>query len=161
MTRPKSPPAKLQPSREHWWWRDRRLKLALDGNRKLDHFFHWKVKGRPGPEGKKWTPVQRQAIETALWLYELDARISHKYLLAKPAHLLGPDQLASVIALTHPTTAPARTSPTGGRRRSFEWSWIEYFDKHGEKGKVRKLRPAELDRMIAAMKFCMEYFLRG
>ena len=161
MTRLKSPHAKLRPSREHWWWRDRRLKPALAGNRKLDYFFHWKIKGRPSPDGRKWTPAQRQAVETALWLYELDVRISHKYLLAKPAHLLGPQQLVSVIALTQPTTVPARTSRTGRRRRSFEWSRIEYFDRHRDGGKDRKLRPAELERMIAAMKFCMGYFLSG
>jgi hypothetical protein len=160
MTRPKSPHAKLQPSREHWWWRDRRLTQALDDNGKLAHFFYWKEKGRPSPDGKKWTPVQRRGIETALWLYEFDARISHKYLLAKPAHLLGSEQLSSLIALTYPMEAQERTSQTGARRRPFEWSWIEYFDMRSER-KARRLRPAELDGMIAAMKFCMEYFLRG
>ena len=148
---------KIAPSREHWWWRENRLNRALNENPQLDHFFFWRMKGRKAPAGVKWTPAQRREIETALWLYELDARISRKYLLGKPAHLLGPAHLSSVIAVARPTSASA---PMVGRRRPFSWAWIEYLDKRNDK-KAPKLTRAEMDGIIAAMKYCLEYFLHG
>ena len=150
----------VQPGREHWWWRPSHLKRALNGNRQLDYFLHWKVKGRKNPEGKKWTPAQRQAIETALWVYELDARISHKFLFRKPAHLLAPDHLSSVVGIARTMSAPPPAPKAGRRRRPFAWTWIEYFDKRDEK-KSAKLTRAELNGIIAAMKYCLEYFIHG
>ena len=150
----------MQPSREHWWWRENRLKRALDGNRQLDHFFYWKVKGRKSPDGAKWTPAQRRGIETVLWLYELDARISHKYLFGKPAHLLAPEHLSSVVAFARPMHAFSPTLKADERRRPFAWAWIEYLDKRNDK-KAPKLTRAEVNGIIAAMKYCLEYFLRG
>lgn len=149
----------MRPSRQHWWWRENRLDRALNGNRQLDHFFYWKVRGRPSPLGTKWTPAQRREIETGLWLYEFDARISQKYLFGKPAHLLAPERLSSVVAFVHPMSASSPTSKTGDRRRPFSWAWIEYYDKRNDK-KASTLTHAELNGIIAAMKYCLKYFLQ-
>jgi hypothetical protein len=150
----------VPPCREYWWWRENRLKGALNGNRQLDHFFYWKVKGRKSPDGTKWTSAQRRAIETAVWLYELDARISRKYLFGKPAHLLTPEHLTSAIAAAQPMHVSSQKVKTGQRRKPFAWAWIEYFDKRNDK-KEPKLTRAELNGIIAAMKYCLEYFLHG
>lgn len=45
-------------------------------------------------------------------------------------------------------------------RRRFAWAWIEHFDKRGEK-KAPKLTRAELNGIIAAMKFCLESFVHA
>lgn len=148
------------PSRDHWWWQKTRLKPALLENPELDHYFHWKVKGRKSPRGAKWTPAQRQAIETALWLYELDARISRKYLFGKPAHLLSPAHLSSVVAISRPMKLSSPAAKTDGSKGSFDWAWIEYFDKRNDK-KAPKLTRDELNGIIAAMNYCLEYFLHG
>jgi hypothetical protein len=151
---------KVKPGREHWWWQKSRLKRALKENRHLDHFFYWRVKGRKSPFGTKWTRAQRQAIETALWLYELDARISGKYLFGQPAYRLERDELFSVVTITHPSKAPSHSPKAGAPRRSFAWEWIEYFDKRDDK-RAPKLTRSELNGMFAAMKHCMDYFLHG
>ena len=151
---------KVKPGRDHWWWRTNHLARALDKNRPLDHFFHWKVKGRKSPFGTKWTRAQQQEIETALWLYELDARISNKYLFGKPAHRLSRDELSSLVAIAPPSRAPSLAPKTGARRRPFAWVWIEYFDKRNDP-RAPELTRAELNGIFAAMKHCMEYFLRG
>ena len=153
-------PQKKQPGREHWWWRGNRLKRALNGNPQLDHFFYWKVKGRRSPDGTRWTPAQRRGIETVLWLYELDARVSHKYLLGNPAHLLAPEHLSSVVAFAQPMHAYSPKLKSGERHRPFAWVWIEYFDKRNDQ-KTPRLTRAELNGIIAGMKYCFEYFLRG
>ena len=150
----------VPPSRTHWWWRKTRLKRALKDNRQLDHFFYWKAKGRKSPDGKKWTPAQRRGIEIALWLYELDARISGKYLFGQPAYLLPPAQLSSVVSLGRSAGAPTPQLESGGVRRSFKWTWIEYFDKRNET-KASKLTRAELNGIIAAMKYCLAYFIES
>jgi hypothetical protein len=149
---------KVPPSRDHWWWRENRLKRALNGNPSLDHFFYWKVKGRKSPQGKHWTPAQRRGIETALWLYELDARISRKYLFGQPAHLLPPKPLSAVVEIAGWTNEPSLALKTRQRRRPFAWAWIESLDKRNNK-KAPNLTRAELNGIIAAMKYCLEYFL--
>lgn len=149
---------KVRPGREHWWWRENRLPPALDANPELDHFFHWKVKGRKSPRGAVWTSVQRRTIETALWLYELDARVSHRFLFGKPVHLLAPEQLASVIGFAWPMHAPTPKPKSGPRSKDFAWAWIEYFDQRDEPN-APKLTRAELNGIIAAMKYCLGYFL--
>ena len=163
MKKPKSPSRSerelVPPSRQHWWWREARLKRALKENPRLDQLFYWKLKGRKSPDGKKWTAEQRLSIETALWLYELDARISHKYLFGLPAHQLTARQLASVVSFAPFSPAQAAALKAGGPRRRFSWAWIEYFDKRGAK-KAPKLTRAELNGIIAAMKFCLEYFIQ-
>jgi hypothetical protein len=151
---------KVRPGGQHWWWRKNRLKRALKENRRLDQLFFWKVKGRKSPDGAKWTAEQRRSIETALWLYELDARISHKYLFGRPAHLLTARQLASVVSFASLDPAQAPALKPGGRRRKFAWAWIEYFDKRGDQ-KAPKLTRAELNGIIAAMKFCLECFVHA
>jgi hypothetical protein len=151
----------VQPSRNQWWWREAHLKQALKGNRSLDHFFYWKLRGRKSPDATKWTPAQRRTIETALWLYELDARISRKYLFGKPVHALNAKQLASVIDFTPPTKVPAQAAKPDSRRRPFSWVWIEYFDKRNALKKTAKLTRAEMNGIIAAMKFCLEHFTHG
>jgi hypothetical protein len=164
MKKPKSSPrserGKVPPGRDHWWWRESRLKRALKENRRLDQLLYWKVKGRKSPDGSKLTATQRRSIETALWLYELDARISHKYLFGQPAHLLSARQLSSVVSFAplNPAQAPA-PKKTGSRRR-FSWAWIEHFDKRGDK-QAPKLTRAELNGIIAAMKFCLESFVHA
>jgi hypothetical protein len=161
MKKSKSPPRtereKVRPSRQHWWWRATSLKRALKENRRLDQLLYWKVKGRRSPEEKKWTAEERRSLETALWLYELDARISHKYLFGQPVHLLTARQLTSVISFAPLHAAPAAKS---GRRPYFSWAWIEYFDKRGTQ-KAPKLTRAELNGIIAAMKFCLECFVHA
>ncbi len=157
---PRSDREKVRPGRQHWWWRENRLKRVLQENRRLDHFFHWKVKGRKGPGGTKWTADQRRAIETALWLYELDARVSHKYLFRQPAHLLTARQLGSVISFAALSPAPTPAPKNAGKQRRFSWAWIEYFDQR-EETRNPKLTRAELNGMIAAMKFCLESFVHA
>ena len=151
---------KIIPGRDHWWWRPRRLQRALEGNSELDRFFHWKVPGRKSPDGRKWTREQRRSIETSLWLYELDARISRRYLFGKPAYLLSPENTAAVVAFADSGNSSWPMFATGKRRRSFAWEWIEFFDKRDER-KVAKLTRAELNGIIAAMKYCVEYFVRA
>lgn len=151
--------SKGQPGREHWWWQRSRLKGALNGNPQLDRLFYWKIKGRKSPDGTKWTTAQRRNIETALWLYELDARISRKYLFGKPAHLLSPGHLSSVVAFVRPANASSTTSGTRPRRSPFAWVWIEYLDKRND-ARASRLTRAEVAGVIAAMKYCLEYFLR-
>ena len=50
MKKPKPTPStdrdKVRPGRQHWWWRENRLKRALNENRRLDQLFYWKLKGR-------------------------------------------------------------------------------------------------------------------
>ncbi len=150
----------IKPSREQWWWRTSHLKRALEASPTLDHFFYWKVKGRKSPDGATWTREQRLAIETSLWLYELDARISHRYFFGKPAHLLSPEDTGSIVAFARPVSAPLPTLAHARRRRSFAWEWIEFFDKRDDKH-APELTRAELDAIIAAMKYCVEYFLHG
>ena len=150
----------VQPGSDHWWWRPNRLRRALTENPRLDHFFYWKVKGRKSPDGTKWTPAQRRGIETVLWLYELEARISQKYLFGRPASLLAPEHVSSVVEFARPMNAAATAVNSDGKRRHFSWTWIEYFDQRNAR-RARKLKRAELNGIIAAMKFCMEYFLRG
>jgi hypothetical protein len=149
----------MRPCPEHWWWRKSRLKRALDANPALDHFLHWKLKGRRSPDGIRWPAAQRREIEVALWLYELDARISSKYLFKKPAHLLTARQLASVVTFALPTNEPAEAGKKK-RARRFEWAWVEYFDRRTAKKSARLTR-AQLNGIIAAMKFCLEHFSRG
>ena len=148
----------MRPSPEFWWWRKSRLKSTLNASPSLDHFFHWKVKGRRSPDGTKWTAARRREIELALWLYELDARVSHKYLFKKPAFLLTTKQLASVVTFALPPSEPAQT----GKKRpgKFEWAWLEYFDRRNAK-KSSRLTRAQLSGIIAAMKFCLEHFARA
>lgn len=150
---------KAQPGREHWWWRGSRLKDTLGGSPQLDRLFYWKIKGRKSPDGTKWTAAQRRNIEIALWLYELDARISRKYLFGDPAHLLSPEHLSSVVAFVRPTNASSPPLRTGKRRNPFAWVWIEYLDKRNA-AKASRLTRTELAGIIAAMKYCLEYFLR-
>jgi hypothetical protein len=150
----------VSPNREFWWWREDRLERALDENRQLDHFCYWKAKGRKSPDGKEWTLAQRLAIETAVWLYELDARITRKFLFGKPAHLLTPEQLSSVVAFARTMRVPSPIGKKLGKRRPFMWEWIEYFDKRNDKN-ASKLSSREVNGIIAAMKFCLEYFLHG
>lgn len=101
---------------------------------------------------------QRLSIETSLWLYELDARISHRYLFGRPAYLLSPANIDAVVAFARPTSLSPSTAAVPKRRRPISWEWIEFFDKRDEK-KSRKLTRAELNGIIAAMKYCVEYFL--
>lgn len=149
-----------KPGRDHWWWRPSRLKRALEGNPQLDYYFHWKLKGRKSPRGVKWTRDQRLSIEISLWLYELDARISHRYLFRQPAYRLSAKNLDSVVDFANPAHAPLPTSAAERRRRAFSWAWIEFFDRRDEK-KAKKLTRAELNGIIAAMKYCVEFFLHG
>ena len=149
-------PSAIPPSQARWWWREDRLKRALGENPHLDHFFYWKVKGRKCPAGTIWTPAQRRSIETGLWLYELDARISRKFLFGQPAHLLPAEHLNSVVEFVRPTSATAQPLPSAGKRRPFSWAWIEYLDKRNDR---KALTRTELDGIIAAMKYCLEYFL--
>jgi len=151
---------RIKPGRDHWWWRPGPLRRALAANPRLNHFFYWKVKGRKRPGGPKWTREQRRSIETSLWLYELDARISHKYLFKKPAHLLSPKNINSVVDFANPAHASRSLGTVPKRRRAFAWEWIEYFDRRDEKN-ARKLTRAELNGIIAAMKYCVEFFLHG
>ena len=151
---------KLKPGRDHWWWRPSHLKRALAENPKLDHFFYWKVKGRKSPSGARWTRAQRLSIETSVWLYELDARVSGRYLFGKPAYLLSPANTVAVVAFAAPENPSWPTVAAEQRRRAFAWEWIEFFDKRADK-KSRKLTRAELNGIIAAMKYCVEYFLHG
>ena len=159
-TSPKTEGPKVKPGRDHWWWRASRLPRALNENPQLDHFVHWKIKGRKGPHGEKWTREQRRSIETSLWLYELDARVSRRYLFGKPAYLLSQKNLIALIAFTDPENPSGPTAAARQRRRSFAWEWIEFFDKRDGK-KTAKLTRAELNGIIAAMKYCVEYFLHG
>ncbi len=149
----------MRPGREHWWWRENHLKHALKENPSLDQFFHWKVIGRASLNGAKWTHAQRRQIETGLWLYELDARISQKYLFEKPAHLLAPERLSSVVAFAGPISDVSPIAKPGGQRKPFSWAWIEACDKRNA-NKSTTLTRAELNGIIAAMKYCLEYFLR-
>ena len=149
----------MRPGREHWWWRENTLKRALNENRQLDHFFSWKAKGRSSPTGARWTPTQRREIETGLWLYELDARISRKYLFGRPAHLLAPERLSTVVAFAGPISGSAQTLKPSERRRPFSWAWIESYDKRNDT-RGPKLTRAELNGIIAAMKYCLAHFLR-
>jgi hypothetical protein len=151
--------SRAKPGRDHWWWRARRLQRALQENPRLDHFFSWKVKGRRSPSGPRWSPAQRLAIETSLWLYELDARISRRYLFGQPAHLLPPAKLDAVVAFASEAAAVRPATQPGRRRRTFRWEWIECFDRRDAK-QAGKLTPAERNGIIAAMKYCVEYFLR-
>ena len=148
----------MRPGREHWWWRENTIKRALNGNRQLDHFFSWRIKGRSNPSGAKWTPAQRREIETGLWLYELDARISQKYLFGRPAHLLAPERLSSVVAFANPISRSAQALKTGEKRRTFSWAWIESYDKRNDP-RGPTLTRAELNGIIAAMKYCLAHFL--
>lgn len=150
----------MKPSREQWWWRHANLKQALEANRAFDRFFHWKVAKRKNPDGVVLRPAQRRAAETALWLYELDARISQKYLFGKPAHRLNAKQLASVIEFALTTPEPDAAQKKTSTRPRPVWTWIEYFDRRNEKKGVRLTRTQQ-DGIIAAMKFCFEHFTRG
>lgn len=152
--------SRVKPGRDHWWWRPAALRRALARNPRLDHFFYWKLKGRKGPHGEKWTREQRKLLETSLWLYELDARISRRYLFDQPVYLLPPKNLDSVVAFAAPTNAVRPPLGATKRHRPFAWQWIEFFDKRDEK-KTAKLTRAELNGIIAAMKYCVEYFLHG
>lgn len=149
----------MKPSREQWWWRPAALKRALKANPAFDRFFHWKVAGRKNPDGVALKPAQRRAAETALWLYELDARISRKYLFGKPAHRLKAKQLASVIEFALTAHEPDPAQKKSAKHRKPVWAWIEYFDVKNEKKHVRLTRTQQ-DGIIAAMKFCLEHFTR-
>lgn len=148
----------LRPGRAHHWWRQASLVKALNRNAQLDHLLYWKVRGRKSPDGVVWSPQQRREIETGLWLYEFDARISRKYLFGKPAHLLPAERLASVVAFAEPVSGPAPVVPGDERSTSFSWRWIEAYDKRNAKTSA-KLTRAEEAGIISAMKFCLGHFL--
>ncbi len=149
----------MQPCRASQWWQKARLVPALNASPQLDHLFYWKVRGRKSPDGAIWSPQQRREIETGLWLYEFDARISQRYLFGKPAHLLPPERLSSVVAFAEPVGGLAPAFPGDERSPSFAWGWIEAYDKRNEK-KSAKLTRAEENGIIAAMKFCLDHFLK-
>ena len=148
----------LRPGRAHWWWRKDALAKALNGNPQLDHLFYWKVRGRKSPDGVRWPPQQRREIETGLWLYEFDARISQKYLFGKPAHLLPAERLSAVVAFAEPVSGSTPAIHGDERSTSFSWTWIEAYDKKTDK-KAAKFTRAEENGIIAAMKFCLGHFL--
>lgn len=148
----------LRPGRAQQWWRKENLAKALSGNPQLDRLFYWKVRGRKSPDGAVWTAQQRREIETGLWLYEFDARISQKYLFGRPAHLLPPERLSSVVAFAHPVSGAAAAYPADPRTQAFSWVWIEAYDKRSAR-KSAKLTRAEENGIIAAMKFCLGHFL--
>lgn len=156
-THPDAKPS-LRPGRAQQWWRKENLAKALNGNPQLDRLFYWKVRGRKSPDGAIWTAQQRREIETGLWLYEFDARISQKYLFGKPAHLLPPERLSSVVAFAEPVSGAAVVYPADPRTQAFSWAWIEAYDKRSAK-KSAKLTRAEENGIIAAMKFCLGHFL--
>jgi len=60
------------------------------------------------------------------------------------------------VAFAQPMHAYSPKLKSGERHRPFAWVWIEYFDKRNDQ-KTPRLTRAELNGIIAGMKYCFEY----